>query len=111
MAGREDLSGLVEQLLSEQRRRWAAGDRISVEGLIADHPSLAEDEQDLLDLVYGEFCLREGLGETPDLEEFRRRFPQLVATLQKQIDARRALSGSLDASPALSDSLASSKVR
>src|SRR5262249_12920352 len=44
-----------------------------------------------LDLVYGEFLLREERGERPTLEEYARRFPDLAQALGVQIGLHRAL--------------------
>ena len=46
----------------------SAGNRdnpISIESLLQTHPQLEEDEDSLLELIYGEFCVRESLGEQP----------------------------------------------
>ena len=49
-----------------------------------------------LELIYGEFLLREEMGESPQVEEFHWRFPRFAARLQKQLDLHGALM-SLDA--------------
>ena len=89
---------LVERLCNDQVKRWRAGQRIPAESYLALHPSLQESGECALELIYGEFLLREELGESPQLEEFHWRFPRFAGRLQKQFDLHGALL-SLDSSP------------
>ena len=82
MAGREERAAVFQSLCRQQRQRWLEGDRMLVEALVAGREDLAGDEQGLLDLIYSEFCLREQLGDRPDLEEYLRRFPHLADPLR-----------------------------
>jgi predicted Ser/Thr protein kinase len=78
-------------LRGDQRRRWLGGDRVMVESYLERWPTLAEDVQGLLDLVYAEVLLREELGETPTLDEYLRRFPSHADSLKRQFALHRAL--------------------
>ncbi len=89
---------LVDKLCNDQVKRWRAGQRIPAESYLALHPSLQESGECALELIYGEFLLREELGESPQLEEFHLRFPRFAARLQKQLDLHGALLSS-DSSP------------
>ena len=91
MAGREELAGVFQDLCRQQRQRWLEGDRMLVEALVAGREDLAGDEQGLLDLIYGEFCLRQQLGDRPDPEEYLRRFPRLADPLRNQFEVHNAL--------------------
>jgi serine/threonine protein kinase/tetratricopeptide (TPR) repeat protein len=75
-------SPLLCQLLVHQRLLWQRGERVPVEQLLAqenaDRPDLA------LDLIYHEMVLRSEQGETPQLEEYLRRFPQLAPQISLQ---------------------------
>ncbi len=81
----------TEALLREQRARWARGDRAPVEAYLRRHPALADDRSVLLDLVNNEVVLRAEHGETPRLEEYRERFPDLGPDLGLLFDIHRAL--------------------
>ena len=45
----------------------------------------------MLDLIYGEVVLREEDGESPELEEYLRRFPQYAGELRAQFEVHTAL--------------------
>jgi serine/threonine protein kinase/WD40 repeat protein len=82
---------LVEALCSEQRRRWQEGDRLLVEAYLEQHPTLDTDPNLVLELLYNEVLLREERGETPQLEEYARRFPKLADRLQPLFEVHGAL--------------------
>src|SRR4051794_34777711 len=71
-------------LLAEQRRRWESGDRVPAEAYLDRELLLRGDGEGVLDLIYNEVLLRQGLGESPGLDEYVRRFPQLRAELEAQ---------------------------
>src|SRR5262249_7930499 len=81
----------AEPLLVEQRRRWRAGERVLVEGELETQPTLRSTPEVVLDLIYNELLLREEDGETPRLEEYLGRFPELAAPLQLLFEVDRAL--------------------
>jgi serine/threonine protein kinase/uncharacterized protein YegL len=81
MPAEPDVSRLLAELRSDQRRCWLAGDHRLVEAYLAVHPSLAGNDEALLDFIYSEVCLREELGETVKSEEYFRRFPQWKESL------------------------------
>ena len=53
----------------DMRRRWRAGQRAAAESYLSGPQAVGEESQ-IVDLIYGEFCLREELGEEPSLEEY-----------------------------------------
>jgi serine/threonine protein kinase len=81
----------VAVLRADQEARWQAGERVSAEAYLAMHPALLLDLEKGLELVYGEFLLRESLGQTPTLDEYLRRFPQYASRLKQQVQLHRAL--------------------
>ena len=85
---------LVDQLCDDQVKRWRAGQRVPAESYLALYPSLQECAESALELIYGEFLLREEMGESPQVEEFQWRFPQFAARLQKQVDLHGVLMSS-----------------
>jgi tetratricopeptide (TPR) repeat protein len=85
---------LVEMLRGEQRQRWQGGERILVEAYFQRHPALQADANCALQMVYQEVLLREQHGETPDLTEYLRRFPQFASQLTPLFEVHRALESS-----------------
>jgi serine/threonine protein kinase len=79
------------RLLSEQRQRWGRGDSVPVEELLRHYPSLRDEPEAVLDLIYQEVVLREGRGESPDREEYLLRFPQLAAAIADQFEVHQAI--------------------
>jgi eukaryotic-like serine/threonine-protein kinase len=80
-----------DSLLDEQNATWQAGRRIRVEELLERDHSLKLDDEALLDLLYNEIRLRDDLGETPTLEEYQSRFPQLAGALRVQFQIHEAM--------------------
>jgi tetratricopeptide (TPR) repeat protein len=82
---------LVTWLRFDQRQRWQKGERIQVEAYLQERPTLRDAAEAVLDLVYNEIVLREERGETPQLEEYLRRFPQYANDLRLQFDVHRMI--------------------
>src|SRR5262249_2109080 len=78
-------------LLVDQRERWRTGERQGAETYLEMDPMLRDDFEYALELIYGEYLLREELGETPELDAYTRRFPAYAASLRLQIDLHQAL--------------------
>ena len=91
---------LLRVLKEDQRRRWSRGERLPVEVYREQVPTLREDTEGFLDLVYHEFVLREERGERPDLEEYCRRFPEHVDALSRLLALHRELAAKSAASGA-----------
>jgi hypothetical protein len=63
---------------TDQWQRWHTGDRLPVEDYFARHPAVGADPEAALVLVYGEFLVREELGEKLSAREYLLRpFPQV----------------------------------
>jgi hypothetical protein len=82
--------GDVGRLLDDQRRRWTAGDRVPAEAYLPAFTDGAGDPVGFLDLVYQEVLLREQLGETPEPDEYLRRFPQFARAIRDQFEVHAA---------------------
>jgi tetratricopeptide (TPR) repeat protein/tRNA A-37 threonylcarbamoyl transferase component Bud32 len=82
---------MLALLMAYQRRAWRRGEGTLVEDYLAQQPSLREDAEAVLDLVYQEVMLREEAGESPQLDEYVRRFPELAAELQLQFELESAI--------------------
>jgi tetratricopeptide (TPR) repeat protein len=74
--------GPGDGLLDEQSRRWRRGEGLAVEDYLRRQPSLQDDPELLLDLIYHEVALRARRGESPRLDEYLARFPALAAPLR-----------------------------
>jgi hypothetical protein len=82
---------VVAVLRADQEARWQAGERVPAEAYLAMHPALPRDPEKALELVYGEFLVREALGQAPTLDEYLRRFPEYASRLKQQVQLHRAL--------------------
>ena len=85
----------ADAVWTEMRRRWRAGDRVAAETYLSG-PAAVLGESQVLDLIYGEFCLREELGERPSPEEYEHRFPRFATEIRRQITVHRALSETIE---------------
>jgi WD40 repeat protein len=82
---------LVAVLRIDQREHWQAGECILAEAYLAGYPAVGAHPESAVDLVYGEFLLREEMGEGPALEEYTARFPRYAAQLRLQVELHRAM--------------------
>jgi serine/threonine protein kinase len=76
---------LLEQIRADQFDRWQAGERVSAEAYLKQHPTLRDDPIAVVDLIYSEILLREQLGEVVGIEEYVRRFPTYATALRRQL--------------------------
>lgn len=86
-----DSAHLITYLLTTQRETWEQGGRASIEVLLQQHPALKEESDGLLDLIYNEVFLREQKGESPQLEEYLLRFPELADSIRAQFEVHQAI--------------------
>ena len=70
--------------------RWLAGDRVPAETYLDLRPDLRTSDT-AVDLVYGEFLVREQMGEAASLDEYVARFPEFELQLGRQFELHRAL--------------------
>lgn len=73
-------------LLRDQARRWSRGHRRPVEAYLAGYPALVSQAEVGSALAASEYLLREGLGESPRLDQYVDRFPQWAHRLSSDID-------------------------
>jgi predicted Ser/Thr protein kinase len=90
-------AGALDQRVLEVRlamqTAWSRGDRRTVEHFLEDDPELCGNADAALDCIYGEYVLREELGERPDPEEYCRRFPHFAEALRRLFAVDQALVG------------------
>jgi serine/threonine protein kinase/predicted Zn-dependent protease len=91
----DTVSPLVERLLAEQRQQWQRGERKAVEAYLEQQPALRDSAEAVLHLVFNEVVLREQQGDSPGLEEYQKRFPELAQELALQFAMDRALQANL----------------
>jgi predicted ATPase len=82
---------LAAVLRVDQRERWAIGERVSAADYLREFPSLRDDPEAAIEVIYGEFLLRMELGEAPSLAEFQRDHPGYADRLAIQVELHRAL--------------------
>jgi eukaryotic-like serine/threonine-protein kinase len=82
---------LIEAIVDEQKARWEKGERPLIEDLLARHPTLRDDAEATLDVIYQEFVIRRALGESPCPEDYLRRFPAWADGLVRQFAVDEAL--------------------
>lgn len=80
-------------LRADQRQSWLRGQRVRVEDYLKWTPAIRNDAETILDLVYGEYLLREELGENPKPEEYLQRFPHFADALRRQFRLHELLRG------------------
>ena len=68
----------VAVLRADQRERWRAGEPVAAEWYFERFPGLLADPELALDLIFGEFLLREAAGEAPEVDEYLARFPRFA---------------------------------
>jgi serine/threonine-protein kinase len=91
MAGSLSPAQLAAAVRVDQAHRWRNGERILAEAYLRRFPQFSADLDSAIDLIYGEFILRERNGEQPDLGEYLERFPEHASVLEMQIELHRAI--------------------
>jgi hypothetical protein len=81
----------LADLLRDQSERWQRGEPVRAEHYLETTPTLRANAEAVLDLIFHEVLLREQQGETPQLDEYVRRFPHLAGPLRRQFAIDRAL--------------------
>jgi serine/threonine protein kinase/WD40 repeat protein len=94
-AGTLTPSEMAAVLRVDQSARWQKGERVAVESYLQEFAAVAADPEAALDVVYGEFLVREELGDGPTAAEYLTRFPALAGQLRLQF----GFHGALEAAP------------
>jgi hypothetical protein len=84
-------SSLVAPAVDDLRQRWRRGERVPIETYLQQLPGLRDNTDGVLDLIYSEILAREEAGDTAELAEYVRRFPEHEAALQRQFNLHAAL--------------------
>jgi formylglycine-generating enzyme required for sulfatase activity len=86
-----DVVALAQLVEADQERRWAAGDRVTIEEYLQRYPQLRDQPQALVGLLFHEFRLRQRAGEQPQMGEFAARFPEMAGRLCDLLDLNASL--------------------
>jgi urea transport system substrate-binding protein len=90
-AGQLDPAELMEVLCTDQRERWLHGRRPEIAAYLELPGSFHPGTELAIELILGEFAVRRRLGESPTLDEYCRRFPDLADQLRLHVDLYDAL--------------------
>jgi hypothetical protein len=82
---------LLNLMLMHQRQAWRRGEQARVEAYLAQRPELKADTHAVLDLICNEILLQEEAGESPQLEDYLDRFPELADELRMQFQIEGAI--------------------
>jgi serine/threonine protein kinase len=86
-AGAVSRGDLLAVLLVDQQRRWQAGEAVPAEDYLEQFPALRQAPEDAVELIAGEFRLRQDSGEHPAAGEYQRRFPSWAERLRQRLAA------------------------
>jgi tetratricopeptide (TPR) repeat protein len=105
LADRSEISedDLVAWFCRDQVRRWRAGERVPAETYLRLHTKLTTQSPLAFDVIYGEYMLRESLGERPSAEEFLWRFPEFADRFRRQLELHAALADEMADARTMSD--------
>jgi serine/threonine-protein kinase len=78
-------------LAHDQWQRWHAGQRVPAEDYLRRCPAVAADPDAAVEIIYGEFLVRQDLGEQPAPAEYLGRFPEHAPGLRAQFELFQAL--------------------
>jgi WD40 repeat protein len=90
-AGVTDPATIVSVLRVDQWERRRLGERVPAESYLDGFPAVRDDPERVIDVVFSEYLLREQLGESPQLSEYARRFPQYAGQLTLQVELHQAM--------------------
>jgi eukaryotic-like serine/threonine-protein kinase len=82
----------LEQLLGEQARDWMRGRCEPVSAYLARQPALAGDAEAKIELIHQEIILRLKKGETPRLEDYLAKYPDLAKPVSEILQLHSAVS-------------------
>jgi WD40 repeat protein/Tfp pilus assembly protein PilF len=90
-AGICDPVEILAVLRVDQFERFRLGQPFRVEDYLDAVPALRNHHEQILDLIFAEYLLREEMGERPAPDEFLKRFPRYAQELKLQLELNQAL--------------------
>lgn len=76
---------LLDVIELDRAERWRRKERVKAERYLRDFPTVGNDPEAALVVIYGEYYLRKELGELPSLVEYIARFPLHARRLRDQV--------------------------
>jgi len=101
-----ELDQIVSVLLVDQSERCRLGQWVPAETYLEAFPAVRDRAECAIDLIFGEYLLREERGERPTIEEYQGRFPDHAGALELQIDLHQAIEAGEQATAIWSESSA-----
>jgi eukaryotic-like serine/threonine-protein kinase len=86
-----DPQELLAVLRVDQVERFQLGQSVRVETYLDTVPALRDEREQILDLIFAEYLLRQERGERPEPEEYFQRFPEYARELSLQLELNEAL--------------------
>src|SRR5437879_586145 len=74
-------TGSAKDLVADVLELWARGQEPNAQAALKNHPELADDNEAIIDLAFGEFCQRLDRGEFVNPRAFAAHFPTCRSTL------------------------------
>jgi serine/threonine-protein kinase len=90
-AGSLPLADVAAVLQVDQHECWHRGQGVRAEEYLRAYPALEAEPEQVIELIYREFLLREELGQSPTPAEYLQRFPEYADRLNQQLELHRAL--------------------
>lgn len=81
----------LRRACAELDRRLRAGEAITAEVILAEHPALAASDEHAVELVYAEIVAREDLQKSTGADEYFARFPQYRERLERLLKVHALL--------------------
>lgn len=81
---------MLQELRVDQQQRWLAGDRVTVDTYLREHPELQRNPDLLSELILSEMVLREARGEKALLDDYLRTYPQCANRLLQRFRSELA---------------------
>jgi hypothetical protein len=103
-AGIDEPGQILEVLLVDQAERFRLGEGVSAETYLDGFPTVRDNPEAAVDLIFAEYLLREEMGEVPTAEEYVCRFPQHASALELQAELHEAIGAGPSAAPTLAES-------
>jgi hypothetical protein len=89
--GAVSVDTLLELLRVDQEARWRADEHPRAEDYLVAYPAVGNDPERAVELIFGEFLLREEIGQPVSADELANRFPAHAVRLRRQIELHRVL--------------------
>jgi RNA polymerase sigma-70 factor (ECF subfamily) len=90
-AGDVPVTLVAAVLAVDQWRRWHNGQRVLVEDYLRRWPALADAPDAAVELIHGEFLVRDEVGDAPAPAEYLSRFPAFADALSEQFAVSAAM--------------------